>query len=136
MIGKYRDAGLIEPWDTSRIAEFGNLNPAFLNSSVFQDTSGTWFLPTDWASTAIAWNTEKVPAADVASLNVFLDPKYAGRVSIADNTYDAWALALLATVCPIGHRYQTRNLPPQPNGCAKPMPMCGSIGKIPLNWHS
>lgn len=97
MIGKYRDAGLIEPWDTSRIAEFGNLNPAFLNSSVFKDDSGTWFLPTDWASTAIAWNTEKVPAADVASLNVFLDPKYAGRVSIADNTDDAWALALLAT---------------------------------------
>lgn len=97
MVAKYRDAGLIEPWDVSRIPEFANIAPRFLNSAIFQDDTGVWYIPTDYAYTAIAYNTEQVPAEDVASLAVFTDPKYAGRISLPDNTDDAWALALLAT---------------------------------------
>lgn len=97
MIGKYRDAGLIEPWDVSKIPEFANINPRFLNSKVFKDDGGVWFIPTDYAYTAIAYNTKEVPEADVASLEVFTNPKYAGRISLPDNTDDVWSLALLAT---------------------------------------
>ena len=97
MVGKYRDAGLIEPWDTAKIPAFGDIDPVMMSSTVFKDDSGTWYLPTDWASTAIAYNADEVPAEDVASLQVFTNPKYEGRISIADNTDDAWALALLAT---------------------------------------
>ncbi len=94
---KYRDAGLIEPWDTSRIPEAANLDPRFLASPVIKDAAGLWFIPVDWGSTAIAYNTEAVPAAEVATLQVFLDPKYSKRISLPDNTDDVWALALLAT---------------------------------------
>ncbi len=97
MVPKYRAAGLIEPWDTSRIPEFANIAPRMLESSAFVDDEGVWFLPTDYAFTAIAYNTESVPAEDVASLSVFLDPKYEGRISLPDNTDDVWTLALLAT---------------------------------------
>ena len=97
MIQKYRDAGLIEPWDTSRIPEFANITPKLLASATFKDDKGVWFIPTDYAYTAVAYNSDKVPAADVASLQVFLDPKYAGRISLPDNTDDVWSLALLAT---------------------------------------
>jgi spermidine/putrescine transport system substrate-binding protein len=97
MVGKYRDAGLIEPWDVSRIPEFANIAPRFLDSKVFKDDTGVWYIPTDYAYTAIAYNTEEVPAEDVASLQVFLDPKYEGRVSIPDSSDDVWALAYLAT---------------------------------------
>ena len=97
MVGKYREAGVIEPWDTSKITAYADLDPAFLASPVIKDDSGTWFLPTDWAATAMAYNSDEVPAEDVASLQIFTDPKYEGRVSIADNVDDAWALALLAT---------------------------------------
>lgn len=97
MVQKYRDAGLIEPWDVSRIPEFANISPRFLNSSIFKDDTGVWYIPTDYAYTAIAYNTEQVPAEDVASLAVFTDPKYAGRISLPDNTDDTWSLALLAT---------------------------------------
>jgi spermidine/putrescine transport system substrate-binding protein len=97
MVSKYRDAGLIEPWDVSRIPEFANIAPRFLNSSIFKDDTGVWYIPTDYAYTAIAWNTKEVPETDVASLSVFLDPKYAGRISLPDNTDDVWSLALLAT---------------------------------------
>ncbi len=97
MVSKYRDAGLIEPWDVSRIPNFGEIAPRFLNSPIFKDDTGVWYIPTDYAYTAIAYNTTDVPAEDVASLKVFLDPKYAGRISLPDNTDDVWSLALLAT---------------------------------------
>ena len=97
MVSKYRDAGLIEPWDVSRIPKFGEIAPRLLNSSIFKDDSGVWYIPTDYAYTAVAYNTAEVPAEDIASLQVFHNPKYAGRMSLPDNTDDVWALALLAT---------------------------------------
>lgn len=96
-VPSWRAAGLIEPWDVSRIPEFANIAPRFLDSDVFVDNGVVWYIPTDYAYTAIAYNTEAVPAEDVATLQVFLDPKYAGRISLPDNTDDIWALALLAT---------------------------------------
>lgn len=97
MVGKYRDAGLIEPWDVSRIPNFAEIAPRFLDSPIFKDDTGVWYIPTDYAYTAIGYNTETVPAEDVASLQVFTNPKYAGRISLPDNTDDVWSLALLAT---------------------------------------
>ncbi|MFC0201896.1 ABC transporter substrate-binding protein [Paracoccus rhizosphaerae] len=97
MVGKYRDAGLIEPWDTSRIPNFDKIDERFLDSEVFRDDQGVWFIPTDWGATAIAYNTETVPEEDVASLDVFVDPKYQGRTSLPDSSDDVWALAYLAT---------------------------------------
>ena len=97
MIQKYRDANLIEPWDVSKIPNFSEIDPRFLNSKVFKDDKGVWYIPTDYAYTAVAYNTKEVPAADVASLDVFLNPKYAGKISLPDNSDDVWALALLAT---------------------------------------
>lgn len=97
MVSKYRDANLIEPWDVSKIPEFKNIEPRMLNSKIFQDDKGVWYIPTDYAYTAIAYNTKDVPAEDVATLEVFKNPKYAGRISLPDNTDDVWSLALLAT---------------------------------------
>ena len=68
-----------------------------MNSSVVKDDGGVWFIPTDYAYTAVAYNTTEVPVEDVASLQVFADPKYAGRISLPDNSDDIWALAFLAT---------------------------------------
>ena len=97
MVGKYRDAGLIEPWDVSKIPNFAQIDPKFLNSPTFKDDAGVWYIPTDYAYTAVAYNTTDVPVEDVASLQVFLDPKYEGRISLPDNTDDVFSLGLLAT---------------------------------------
>ena len=97
MISKYRDAGLIEPWDTSKLTHLADLNPEFLDSPVFKDDQGLWFLPTYWGATAVAYNTNDVPAEDVGTLQVFVNPKYQGRTSLPDSSDDVWALAYLAT---------------------------------------
>ena len=97
MVSKYRDAGLIEPWDVSRIPNFDKIAPEFLDSEVFVDDQGVWYIPTDWGATAIAYNTENVPAEDVSTLQIFVDPAYQGRTSLPDSSDDVWALAYLAT---------------------------------------
>lgn len=97
MISKYRDAGLIEPWDVSRLTHLADLTPEFLDSPVFKDDQGLWFLPTYWGATAVAYNTTDVPAEDVSTLQVFVNPKYQGRTSLPDSSDDVWALAYLAT---------------------------------------
>jgi spermidine/putrescine transport system substrate-binding protein len=94
---RYKEAGLIEPWDTSKLPEFGNIAPHLLDSAVIKDDQGVWFIPTDYAYTATAFNKDQVPEADVATLNVFTDPKYAGRISLPDSSDDIWSLAFLAT---------------------------------------
>jgi spermidine/putrescine transport system substrate-binding protein len=94
-VPRYMEAGLIEPWDVSKIPEFKNI-PARM-SAPFTDDKGVWFIPTDYAYTAIAYNADTVPADDVASIQVFTDPKYAGRISLPDNTDDVWSLAFMAT---------------------------------------
>ena len=96
-VPRYREAGLIEPWDTSKIEAFANIDPKLFESHHIKDDSGVWFIPYDFAYTAIAFNKDTVPEADVGSLEVFKDPKYAGRISISDNSDDVWALAFLAT---------------------------------------
>jgi spermidine/putrescine transport system substrate-binding protein len=97
MVPKYREAGLIEPWDVSRIPEFKNIMPEFLASPVIQDEAGVWIIPADWGATAIAYNTKLVPAEDVSTLQVFTDPKYAGKITMPNASDDVWALAYLAT---------------------------------------
>lgn len=97
MVSKYRDAGLIEPWDPARIPAVADIDPRFLDSEVFKDAEGLWYIPTDFGATAIAYNTETVPAEDVSTLQVFVNPAYQGRTSLPDSADDVWALAYLAT---------------------------------------
>ena len=96
-VPNYREAGLIEPWDTSKIEAFNNIDPALLASHHIKDEEGVWFIPYDYAYTAIAYNTEKVPAEKVASLEVFKNPEFKGKIAISDNSDDVWALGFLAT---------------------------------------
>lgn len=97
MVSKYRDAGLIEPWDESRIPAVADIDPRFLDSEVFRDDQGLWYIPADFGSTAVAYNTETVPEEDVSTLQIFVNPAYQGRTSLPDSADDVWALGYLAT---------------------------------------
>jgi spermidine/putrescine transport system substrate-binding protein len=95
-ITRWIEAGILQPWDTSRIPEFANLDPAVMAGATGADGE-VYFIPTDWGSTAIAYNPEEITAEQVSSLDIFLDPALAGRISVPDNVDDTWALAYLAT---------------------------------------
>lgn len=94
---KWREAGLLQELDTSKIAGWNDLNPAIMamkNLATTEDGKA-WFMPWDWGVTALTYNSEKIKADEVTSLKAFADPKYQGRVSIGDNVDDAYALASL-----------------------------------------
>jgi len=95
-VSKWTEADMLDPWDAARIPTFGDLDANLMGKDVSAATD-TYFIPTDFGSTAIAFNTEQVPAEDVASLAVFQNPAYAGRMTLPDNVDDAFALAYLAT---------------------------------------
>lgn len=95
-VPRWQESGIIEPWDTARIDAFETLNADLVGADVASGEA-LYFLPTDYGSTAVVYNTDEVPAEDVASLAIFTDPDYAGRLSIPDNVDDAYALAYLAT---------------------------------------
>jgi spermidine/putrescine transport system substrate-binding protein len=96
-VPRWQVSGIIEPWDRARVAAYETLNADLLGQDVRAGSADLFFLPTDFGSTAIAYNSDEVPAEDVASLEIFNNPDYAGRLSIPDNVDDAYALAYLAT---------------------------------------
>lgn len=95
-VTKFVESGIVEPWDLSKIPAFGDLNRDLTGQQIGGDAE-VYFMPTDYGSTAIAYNADEVPAEDVKTLDVFKNPKYAGRLTLPDNVDDAYALAYLAT---------------------------------------
>lgn len=96
-VSKWRDAGLIEPWDISQIPNYETVDEAFKTDPTFTDGDDVYFIPADNGATALLYNTDEVPAEDASSLQIFVNPDYAGRTALPDNVDDSFALALLAT---------------------------------------
>lgn len=96
-VPRWQASGIIEAWDPAQIAAFETLNADLVGQDVLSGSEELFFLPTDYGSTAVAYNSDELTADDVTSLEVFNNPAYAGRLSIPDNVDDAFALAYLAT---------------------------------------
>jgi spermidine/putrescine transport system substrate-binding protein len=96
-VPRWEASGIIEAWDPALITAFDTLNSDLVGADVLDGSAELFFLPTDYGSTALVYNSDEVPADDVASLEIFNNPAYAGRLSIPDNVDDAYALAYLAT---------------------------------------
>ena len=94
-VSKWHEAGLLDPLDTSKITRWNEVNETMKDA--FKIDGEYYMLPADWGSTAVTYRTDLVDAADVDSVQVFTNAKYAGRISLPDNVDDVYALAYLAT---------------------------------------
>lgn len=95
---KWRDAGLLQPLDPSKITGWNDLNPAIMKmKDLATGADGkAWFMPWEWGNSLLTYNSEKVSPDDIKSVRSLADPKFKDRVSIGDNVDDAYALASLA----------------------------------------
>ncbi|MDI7863154.1 extracellular solute-binding protein [Rhizobiaceae bacterium n13] len=95
---KWRDAGLLEPLDVSRLKNWDSTMPGFkaMKGLMTTEDGKAWFLPFEWGNTVLTYRTDTVQPEEVKSLKAFADPKFKDRVSIGDNVDDAYALASLA----------------------------------------
>ncbi|MBI1383905.1 MAG: polyamine ABC transporter substrate-binding protein [Rhizobiales bacterium] len=97
-IPKWRDAGLLKPIDVSRLPKWADIYERFRNLPHVMTSDGkAWFVPFDWGNSGMTYITGKLTEEQASTLQTFIDPAMAGKVSIPDNVDDAYALAFLAT---------------------------------------
>lgn len=94
---KWREAGLLEPIDTSKLVHWGDVMEGFRNMPGFSADGRQYVVPIDWGATAMTYREDLLSAEDASTLQSFVNPKFEGRTSIGDNVDDAYALAFLAT---------------------------------------
>ncbi|MBX3567431.1 MAG: extracellular solute-binding protein [Rhizobiaceae bacterium] len=90
-----RDEGLIEPVDTSKISNFGDISAQFKDSEIVKVGDQTWGVPWVWGINSFAYNTETIKEK-ITSVNALWDPKYAGRVALRDDGIYNVQMAALA----------------------------------------
>jgi spermidine/putrescine transport system substrate-binding protein len=74
--------GVLQPWDTSLIPTFGELNPSLQQAGQFDGRQ--YFVAADWGFAAPMWDADRVePAAD--SWEILWDDRYGGRISWWDS---------------------------------------------------
>jgi len=54
-------------------------------------------VPYDFGALWVTYNSDQVPDADIRDFDIFMNPAYAGQVSIPADSDDAFSLAFLAT---------------------------------------
>lgn len=95
---KWRDAGLLEPLDVSKLPNWDSTLPGLksMKNLMTSEDGKAWMIPFDWGNTVVTYRTDKIKPEEIQSLKAFADPKFKDRVSIGDNVDDAYALASLA----------------------------------------
>jgi len=102
MVGRFRDAGLIKPIDTSRL---GNWPDVFDKLKVLRgsQTDGTqWYVPQDWGNSSIVFRTDLVDPSYIErnSWTILWDERYAGRLAMNDQMDSAIIPAALVLGVP------------------------------------
>ena len=94
---KWRDAGMLQPLDTSRIAGWNDLIPGIMAMKDLADHRRRQGLvhAVRLGQHLALYRTDKVTAEEAQSLRIFADPKFKRPRPIGDNVDDAYALASL-----------------------------------------
>jgi spermidine/putrescine-binding protein len=83
-IKDYVDRGLVQPWDTSLLASFGELNPYLTEKAMYQGQH--YMIPWDWGYASVLYRTDKIDPADATGWELFWNQKYSGKISVWDGS--------------------------------------------------
>lgn len=88
---------LAQPLDRSRLSNWRNISPAFLNPDF--DPGNRYTVPYAFTTTLLAYSSERVRGLDVTSWALIFDPvvlqKLKGRVTVLDDARELFAAALM-----------------------------------------
>ncbi len=87
------DLKLLHPLDRDLLDNFGNFDPKYLNLEF--DPENRFTVPYMWGTTVIAYRNDLIPDP-TRSWKILWDPRYKGRVSLLDDSYDTFAVSLLS----------------------------------------
>jgi len=99
-IPRWKDSGMFQGMDKSRLSSYDDLFGALVNLPGANDSAGQWFMPFDWGATSITYRTDLVDLEGKAeSWEMLFDPRYKGKIAVIDSAADTWyCMAILAGV--------------------------------------
>jgi spermidine/putrescine transport system substrate-binding protein len=80
MLPSFVKQGLIQPWDTSLLPSFKNLNPFLVEKG--QVDGKQYMIPWDWGYASLLYRSDKIDPADATGWELAWNPKYKGRISL------------------------------------------------------
>ena len=87
----YVDAGLVQPWDTSLLPSFKNLDPALTRRGRLNGKQ--YLIPWDWGFGSILYRTDKVGAADAKGWELLWNARYRSRIALWDDAQSNFDVA-------------------------------------------
>lgn len=85
-VQEWADSGMTQPWDTSLISNFADLNPALVKAG--QANGGQYFIPLDWGFSSVLYRSDKWQPSGDFSWDVMWDTSLKGKVGWFDDASD------------------------------------------------
>lgn len=85
MVSQWRDAGLIQAIDTSRLSNWPDVFPVLKGLKGTQFNGEQWFMPFGWGRTSITYRTDLVDWSGEDSWALLWDERYKGRLAVFDS---------------------------------------------------
>lgn len=89
----YVTRGLVQPWDTSLLPSFGQLNPYLVERAKVNGLQ--YMIPWDWGYASLTYNSDMVDPADATGWELAWNPKYSGKISLWDGAASNLEVAAL-----------------------------------------
>jgi spermidine/putrescine-binding protein len=90
-IGNWVEMDAVEPWDTSLLTNFKDLQPELVQGG--QVDGQQYFIPADWGFSSPLYRSDKVePEGGVESWTLFYDERYEGKISWWDSPLENFVI--------------------------------------------
>jgi spermidine/putrescine transport system substrate-binding protein len=109
-IKKWKDAGLIQPLDRSKIHDWNDFFPALRDAPAVSMDGKTWMLPWEWGFSSVLYRTDRVHVSE-QTLRVMIDPQFKGRTTFPDVFDELFQLAAALAQVPHPLALEERDYP-------------------------
>jgi spermidine/putrescine transport system substrate-binding protein len=97
-VKKWKEAGLLQPIDPSKVAAWNDLIPELRDADALVLDGKHWLVPWEWGASSVLYRTDKVQVTD-QTFTILTDPKYKGKIAIPDAFDEIYQLtAVLAGI--------------------------------------
>jgi spermidine/putrescine transport system substrate-binding protein len=93
-VGRWNDAGVVQPLDTSRLSHWSDLFESLTTIANAQLEGKQYFVPIDWGNTSIIYRPDLVDITE-ESWTVLWDERYKGKLSVAAGAEETAAITAI-----------------------------------------